>query len=181
MKALAGVSSALLLALVLGAGAAAKQVRPPAPPPNGSTGALPDGAPVPGAVLTQGFGCTAFTFEPPDERCLDLGGHFHGGIDLAAPAGTPVLTPAAGRVQTGYQAGSCGLFAFVDHGGGWSTLYCHLSAVTVAPGELAQAGEPLGEVGSSGNSTGPHLHFEVHRAGVPVDPIGWLAVLGAVT
>lgn len=182
MKTLAAASAGLVLVVVLAAGGAAKQVKPAAPPPAASGGGgAATGPPVPGAVLSQGFGCTAFALEPPDDRCADLGGHFHSGIDLAAPAGTPVLAPAGGRAGTGYQAEGCGLYAFVDHGAGWSTVYCHLSALAVASGEAVAPDEELGEVGSSGNSSGPHLHFEVHRAGVPIDPLGWLASLGAVT
>lgn len=176
--AIAGALSALVVVLM--GGAAAQQVKSSPRAPVGSESTALIAIPVPDAVLTQGFGCTSFAFEPADARCAGLGGHFHSGVDLAAPAGTPVYAPAPGRVATGYQPGSCGLFAEVDHGGGMATLYCHLSALTVAPGEVVGAGQQLGEVGSSGNSTGPHLHLEVHLGGVAVDPIGWLATLGAV-
>ena len=132
---------------------------------------------VPGAVLTQAFGCTAVPLEPVDPACP--GGHFHSGIDLAAPAGTPVYTPLAGFAGSGSQPGSCGRYVVVDHGGGLETLYCHLSAVFVGGGQLVSAGERVGAVGSTGNSTGPHLHFEVRSGGRLVDPAAWLRGLGS--
>jgi murein DD-endopeptidase MepM/ murein hydrolase activator NlpD len=67
----------------------------------------------------------------------------------------------------------------LDHGGGVKTLYCHLSRTLATDGQPVLAGEPIGAVGSSGNSTGPHLHFEVHSAGRPVDPAAWLRQLQA--
>lgn len=130
---------------------------------------------VPNAVLTQPFGCTSLEVEPVDPGCP--GGHFHSGIDLAAPAGTPVLAPLPALAATGSQPGSCGDFVRLDHGGGLVTLYCHLSRVLVSPGQLVMAGDRIGEVGSSGNSTGPHLHFEVHSGGGLLDPAAWLRQL----
>jgi len=137
--------------------------------------AAPPAEIVPNAVLTQPFGCTAFEFEPVDPGCP--GGHFHSGIDLAAPAGTPVLAPLAAIAATGSQPESCGDYVRLDHGGGLVTLYCHLSRVLVSPGQLVMAGDRVGEVGSSGNSTGPHLHFEVHSDGRLLDPAAWLQQL----
>jgi len=129
---------------------------------------------VPGAVLTQPFGCTTYEFEPVDPDCP--GGHFHGGIDLGAPEGTPVLAPAAGQAAIGSE-GPCGLHIRLNHGGGIETLYCHLSAIAIEEGGLLRPGEALGRIGSTGLSFGPHLHFEVHRNGRPVDPSPWLAAL----
>ena len=130
---------------------------------------------VPGAVLTQPFGCTAVVVEPSDPDCPS--GHFHSGIDLAAPSGTPVSAPLAGLASTGFQGGSCGSYVLLDHGGGLATLYCHLSRVLVTGGQPVPAGAAIGEVGSTGNSTGPHLHFEVHLRGRLLDPAAWLASL----
>lgn len=141
--------------------------RPPAAP----------GEIVPGSVVSQPFGCTALELEPPDPDCP--GGHFHSGLDLAAPAGTPVLAPAGGFVAGAGEAGSCGIHVLLDHGGGLATLYCHLSAALVGAGEPVFSGEPIGRVGATGLATGPHLHFEVHRGGRPVDPAAWLRQLTA--
>jgi murein DD-endopeptidase MepM/ murein hydrolase activator NlpD len=126
---------------------------------------------VPGAVMTQGFGCTDLSFEPENPACA--GGHFHSGVDLAAPAGTPVRTPADGTASAG-DGGPCGIHVTVIHGGGMATLYCHLSEASVHSGQFVNAGDRIGSIGSTGNSTGPHLHLEVHAQGRPVDPAAWL-------
>jgi murein DD-endopeptidase MepM/ murein hydrolase activator NlpD len=130
---------------------------------------------VPNAVLTQPFGCTALELEPVDATCPS--GHFHSGIDLAAPAGTPVFAPLAAIATAGSQPASCGNYVRLDHGGGLATLYCHLSRVLVSTGQVVGAGDRIAEVGSSGNSTGPHLHFEVHSSGRLLDPAAWLRQL----
>jgi murein DD-endopeptidase MepM/ murein hydrolase activator NlpD len=133
---------------------------------------------VPGAIQSQPFGCTTFELEPVDPACP--GGHFHSGIDLAAPAGTPVLAPGDGIARVG-AGGSCGIHILIQHGGGIDTLYCHLLDAKVADGQQVGAGERIGSVGSSGFSTGPHLHFEVHRNGRAVDPATWLPQSPATT
>jgi murein DD-endopeptidase MepM/ murein hydrolase activator NlpD len=128
---------------------------------------------VPGATVSQPFGCTTFAFEPVAAACP--GGHFHSGVDLAAPAGTPALAAASGTAWAASEAG-CGNFVVLDLGGGWTAVYCHLLAAMVRSGERVIAGQEVGEVGSTGNSTGPHLHFEVRHDGVPLDPLAWLGV-----
>lgn len=100
---------------------------------------------------------------------------FHAGIDLPAPSGTPVHATAAGMVIYAGWLGGYGLCVIVDHGGGYTTLFGHLSAANAAPGALVQSGQVLGRVGSTGQSTGPHLHYEVRRDAVPVDPRRYLA------
>jgi murein DD-endopeptidase MepM/ murein hydrolase activator NlpD len=101
---------------------------------------------------------------------IDGSHRFHGGIDLAAPAGTPVLSLAPGRVATVGERGGYGLRIEVEHAGGWFTTYSHLSGADVAPGDPVLRGQRIGVVGNSGRSTGPHLHFEAIRSGVKVDP-----------
>jgi murein DD-endopeptidase MepM/ murein hydrolase activator NlpD len=133
---------------------------------------------VPGAVVSQPFGCTSFELEPVDSACP--GGHFHAGIDLAAPVGTPVLAPAGGIARVG-DGGPCGIHVVLQHGGGAESIYCHLSAAMVANGQPVWAGARIGSVGASGLATGPHLHFEVHAGGRPVDPAAWLRQLPATT
>lgn len=123
--------------------------------------------PVAGAVVTQGFGCTPYVFEAPDPHCP--GGHWHSGIDLAVGLGTPVRATLAGRVHVLVTAGGYGIHVIVDHGNGMSSLYGHLSAA-VADGTAVAAGGAVGAVGSTGNSTGPHLHFEIRRDGIAEDP-----------
>ena len=125
--------------------------------------------PMPAWEVTQRFGCTGFYFEPRLGSC----DHFHSGIDLAAASGTPVSAVLAGTVevlQASGAAGGYGLHVVVTHAGGLTTLYGHLAAVSVQGGQVVQAGELIGYEGSTGLSTGPHLHFEVRRADVAVDP-----------
>jgi murein DD-endopeptidase MepM/ murein hydrolase activator NlpD len=100
------------------------------------------------------------------------GDRFHAGIDIPAPAGAPVAAAGAGRVAyAGWHAGGYGLLVVVAHGGGVRTFYAHLSRVDVALGARVQAGRQVGVVGSTGHSTGPHLHFEVRVRGAAVDPM----------
>lgn len=98
----------------------------------------------------------------------------HTGQDFAAPMGTPVSAVAAGRV-TVEAVGWAGQLVRVDHGGGVETWYAHMSRVDVVSGDTVTAGAAVGAVGSEGNSTGPHLHFEVRVDGAPVDPISFLS------
>lgn len=129
--------------------------------------------PVSGAVVTQGFGPTSALFEPPGFGYP----HFHTGIDLAAPIGTPVRAASDGFVEAaGTQIDALGIpvgfgnYVKVAVGGSEEEIYGHLSAIFVAPNELVAAGQLIGAVGNTGNSTGPHLHFEVRIRGIAVDP-----------
>lgn len=96
---------------------------------------------------------------------------FHAGIDIARPAGTRIIAASDGTVvQAGWAAGY-GLLVTVDHGGGVQTRYAHLSGLGVSPGQRIRRGDVLGSVGSTGRSTGPHLHYEVRVNGRPVSPV----------
>jgi len=98
---------------------------------------------------------------------------FHAGTDLAAPLGTPVLAAYAGRVVLADWLGGYGLAVALEHGkGSQQTLYAHLSQLFVRPGDVIKQGEVIGRVGSTGNSTGPHLHFELRQ----LTPEGWVAM-----
>ena len=123
-------------------------------------------------IETQAYGCTPFALEPAAPWCPS--GHFHSGIDMAAPAGTIVHAAAAGRARVAWNPGGYGLNVTLEHGGGISTLYAHLEATSLVDGDPVEAGGEVGRVGSTGLSTGPHLHFEVRRDGRPVDPSPWL-------
>ncbi len=96
---------------------------------------------------------------------------FHTGVDLGAHRGTLVTSAAAGRVIHASYAGGYGLMVVVQHTGGYQTVYAHLSKALVELGGTVDQGSPVGQVGSSGRSTGPHLHFEVRHGGQPIDPI----------
>lgn len=86
---------------------------------------------------------------------------FHEGIDIAAPEGTPVVAAAPGAVRRVGQHPELGLFVEIEHGGGWVSRYAHLSAASVQPGDRVLQGQVVGRVGSEGDASGPHLHFEL--------------------
>lgn len=97
---------------------------------------------------------------------------YHAGLDFAAPRGTPIYATADGTVaEAGYDAGGYGNRVVINHGFGYETLYGHMYKVKAHAGEKVKRGELIGYVGSTGKSTGPHCHYEVHRNGIPVDPV----------
>lgn len=98
---------------------------------------------------------------------------FHKGVDLAAPYGEPVYSAGNGRViSAGYSPGY-GWFVRIRHKGGYSTLYAHMSRILVRKGETVRIGQRIGKVGSTGTSTGNHLHFELQKNGRLLDPVEW--------
>jgi murein DD-endopeptidase MepM/ murein hydrolase activator NlpD len=99
---------------------------------------------------------------------------FHYGIDIAAPQGSPIKSYAKGTVTTAKFSSGYGYYVVVNHGGGLSTLYAHLSKISVKEGARVDVGHVLGLMGSTGISTGSHLHFEVHRNGSRVNPLNYL-------
>lgn len=98
----------------------------------------------------------------------------HAGLDIAAPSGTPIQAAKAGVVIHAGWRGGYGNTVMVEHEGGVVTLYAHQTKTAVSPGQTVLAGDVIGYVGSTGNSTGPHLHFEVRIGGQPVDPAPYL-------
>jgi murein DD-endopeptidase MepM/ murein hydrolase activator NlpD len=109
-------------------------------------------------------------------RTDPLGGGtgFHAGVDFSAPTGTPIRSCRAGKVVIAGWQGGYGNAVVIDHGGGMGTLYGHQSSIAVVPGQTVAAGAIIGYVGSTGRSTGPHLHFEVRLGGTPVNPVPYL-------
>lgn len=102
-------------------------------------------------------------------------GQMHQGIDIAAPKGTPVRAAADGIVTYASWNSGYGRCVMIDHGNNYRTLYGHLSRIDVIEGQEIRQGEELGAVGTSGHSTGPHLHYEVHIGSTPVNPYRFLA------
>ncbi|MFF4588505.1 peptidoglycan DD-metalloendopeptidase family protein [Streptomyces sp. NPDC001388] len=149
------------------AGACRGAVRLDQPPPQGAGEWV---APVETYTLSAGFGSGG-------ERWANR----HTGQDFAVPIGTPVRAVGAGRVVRVSCGGAFGIEIVLRHADGYYTQYAHLAAVMVDQGESVTAGQWIGQSGTSGNSTGPHLHFEARvtpQLGSGVDPVPWLAARG---
>ncbi len=99
----------------------------------------------------------------------------HLGLDFTSPVGTPIHATGDGTVEfAGYNTSGYGIHVILDHGFGYQTLYGHMSTTKMRKGQKVKRGDVIGEVGSTGLSTGPHLHYEVHKDGVPMDPVNFL-------
>jgi murein DD-endopeptidase MepM/ murein hydrolase activator NlpD len=144
----------------------------PAAPVQPITGgiALPSRAPLAAAVNTSGYGMR--------EHPVLGGMRQHKGIDLAAPVGSPVYATADGTVERADWFSSYGLFVAIEHGANVETRYAHMSRLAVAAGERVHKGDVIGYVGTTGRSTGPHLHYEVRVGGEAVNPIPYMADAG---
>ena len=105
---------------------------------------------------------------------------FHEGIDISADKGTSIKASASGKVILAKRYGGYGLAVIIDHGRGLSTLYGHSSKLLVKEGQTVKKGDIIAKVGSTGRSTGPHLHFEVLLYNTPVDPKLILISLGNI-
>jgi len=127
---------------------------------------LPFGNPAPGRAITSRFGnrMDPFLGRPA----------LHTGIDFRAETGADVKSTGAGKVTVAENSGGYGNMVEIDHGQGVSTRFGHLSAILVRAGDRVEAGEVIGRAGSTGRSTGPHVHYEVRRNDTPVDPMRYL-------
>lgn len=128
---------------------------------------LPRNAPVVDGFVGSGFGMRTDPFT--GEMAM------HAGIDFAAPVGTPIYAAAGGVVAASEVHPEFGNEVVIDHGNGLQTLYAHGSRLLVKAGDIVRKGQEIALVGTTGRSTGPHLHFEVHVNGVPVNPAKYLA------
>jgi len=127
--------------------------------------------PEPQAQISQPFGPSTYWFEPPYGSYP----HFHTGIDLVSPFGTPVLAADDGVVAlVGSSSSGYGNYVVIAHSGGLNTLYGHLSTSLVKVGQSVTQGTPVGLEGSTGNSTGAHLHFELRINQSPINPAPYL-------
>ena len=127
---------------------------------------VPSIMPLQDARLTSGFGMRTHPV---------LGGRrSHKGIDLAAPTGTPIYATADGIVDRAERFSSYGLFIEIEHGAELETRYAHIARLAVSAGQRVKKGDLIGYVGSTGRSTGPHLHYEVRISGVAVNPIPFM-------
>ncbi len=143
-------------------------------------GVTPAAIPAPGSVARSG----AAPVPPHDGRSLHWPTRgpimswftgYHRGLDISPAYGTPVYAAERGRVVlVRYLRYGYGYYLIIDHGDGYRTLYAHMSSIYVRPGSTVYRGQNIGQVGSTGRSTGPHLHFEVHAYGRAVDPYRFL-------
>lgn len=123
--------------------------------------------PVSGYTISSAFG---MRIHPVYKYAL-----MHNGIDMACPQGTPIYATRAGTVTTAsYQAGGAGYYVSINHGDGFSSIYMHMTNYVVSSGQSVAAGQLIGYVGSTGVSTGPHLHFGVSYAGTYVNPMAYI-------
>lgn len=123
-------------------------------------------SPVSGARVTMPYGDGTNPFSGKQEK--------HAGIDLAIDAGAPVVAPWGGKVRSAASDGDRGNAVVIDHGNGLETRFHHLGEMNVTQGQTIAKGDKIGTVGSTGKSTGPHVHFEVRDFGQPVDPTGYV-------
>lgn len=127
---------------------------------------LPHNTPVSEGFVGSGFGSRVDPFS--GQMAM------HAGLDFAAPAGTPILAAAGGVVSVAEHNAAFGNMVMIDHGNGLQTLYAHASKFNVKIGEIVRKGQQIAQVGSTGRSTGAHLHFEVHVNGTPQNPAKFL-------
>jgi murein DD-endopeptidase MepM/ murein hydrolase activator NlpD len=131
------------------------------------TALLPQNTPVTAGFVGSGFG----TRLDPFSGQMTM----HAGLDFAAPVGTPILAAAGGVVSAAEYNPAYGNMVMIDHGNGLQTLYAHASKLEVRAGEIVRKGQQIANVGSTGRSTGSHLHFEVHVNGAPQNPARFLS------
>lgn len=167
-----GLCAILLLGLLLFGGCARQrpplsvsfvppaQEAPPAPPPREA----PDMWPVAHAELRL----TSFFGE------VRSGGREHRGLDIALPRGTPVFATASGITAFSGVQGGYGKLVIIDHRNGYETVYAHLDEIWTCRGDRVERGATIGLSGNTGNSTGPHLHYEIRRNGIATDPVAYL-------
>lgn len=126
---------------------------------------MPNTMPVNGWI-TSDFGIR----HSPTSRMLKM----HYGLDIGSPTGTSIFAPADGTVLMADYSGGYGREVILDHGYGVTTVYAHSSEIFVKEGQKVKKGDVIAAVGSTGSSTGPHLHYEVHVDGIPTNPLAYI-------
>lgn len=126
---------------------------------------IPSVRPIVGGYLNSGFGWR------PDP--LDGKRRFHYGLDITVSSGATILAPADGIVQEARIRGGYGKYVKINHGYGYKTMFLHMSQLYVKKGQKVKRGDILGKSGSTGRTSGPHLHYEVHYYGTPQDPLDY--------
>jgi murein DD-endopeptidase MepM/ murein hydrolase activator NlpD len=131
-----------------------------------SSVSIPSRIPVEGVRLSSDYGMR--------NHPVSGGRRAHKGVDLAAPVGTPIYATADGTISRADWFSSYGLYVAIEHGGDIQTRYGHMSRLNVAAGQQVRKGDVIGFVGSTGRSTGPHLHYEVRISGAAVNPVPYM-------
>lgn len=127
---------------------------------------IPSGMPVRGVTLTSSYGMR-------DHPVLKRRAR-HKGVDLAGTTGTPIYATADGVVSRADRFSSYGLYVSIEHGDDYQTRYAHMSGIAVSAGEYVRRGDVIGYIGSTGRSTGPHLHYEIRVAGRAINPVPYM-------
>lgn len=130
-----------------------------------------------GATVTP---LTTFVLTARFGQCSSNWTACHTGLDFAAAVGRPIRAVQGGRVTFVGWGGRYGRLTKIDHGAGIESWYAHQFTQTVQVGQTVAAGQSIGKVGVTGNTTGPHLHLEIRRGGTPIDPAAWLSGKGAL-
>jgi murein DD-endopeptidase MepM/ murein hydrolase activator NlpD len=126
-------------------------------------------------MMSQGFGCTEFLLEPQNPSCPTR--HWHTGVDVVGPAGAPVFAAASGIARTFPGSVGYGNFVIIIHSDHYATLYGHLQTFLIRDGDPVIKGDIIGLEGSTGFSTGPHLHFEIRHDNDYLDPLSFFMAL----
>lgn len=132
----------------------------------GASVSVPSLQPVEGMSLSSDFGTRSDPFTGRRKQ--------HAGIDIPKPAGTPIYATADGFAARAQWVSGYGNMVQLEHGGGFQTRYGHMSSIAIAPGQRVRKGQVIGYVGSTGRSTGNHLHYEVRIGGAPVNPMPYM-------
>ncbi len=155
-----------------------EQQNQPKPPVTSDTGSTGTGNTIDGVTWMIPINYTYFS-SPFGYRWHPISGEWkmHYGVDLSAPEGTPIYATRSGYISwTGYEEGGAGNYVQINHGDGYKSIYMHMTHYIVEQGQYVEAGQVIGYCGSTGGSTGPHLHFGISYNGEYVNPVGYINI-----